>query len=74
MQPTPRCPTAASMPCKGTEAPASKPARARAHVRPAQVEVAPAAAQLGSGDLSVEDWSSKFTLEAVRDMAVNTQL
>lgn len=39
-----------------------------------QAEVAPVAVQLATGETSVAQWQSKWTLEAVRDMAVSTQL
>lgn len=39
-----------------------------------QADVAPAAAQLAKGQLSVEAFNEQFTLEKIRDLAVNTTL
>jgi hypothetical protein len=39
-----------------------------------QANIAPAAAQLGKGQLSVEAWQQQFSLDSIRDLAVAAQL
>lgn len=39
-----------------------------------QASIAPAAAQLGSGQLSIDAWQQQFSLDSIRDLAVAVQL
>lgn len=39
-----------------------------------QADVAPAAAQLASGELSVEAWQQRFTLDGIKNAAINATL
>lgn len=39
-----------------------------------QADIAPAATQLGKGQLTVEAWQQQFGLDAIRDLAVAAQL